>query len=83
LKVTLVGGAGRIGSSVAFNLLRAGGCEVVLVDPRADMVASHLMDLDQVLELGVGGGVREGDGRDLIDADVVVPLLDRVARRCA
>jgi malate dehydrogenase len=71
-KVTLVGGAGGIGSCVAFNLLLIGGFDVVLVDPRADMVASHLMDLEQVLEQGVAGGVREGDGRDLIDADVVV-----------
>ena len=79
MKVTIVGGAGGIGSSVAFNLLLAGseaavagGFDVVLVDPRADMVASHLMDLEQVLEQGVAGSVRDGDGRDLLDADVVV-----------
>jgi malate dehydrogenase len=72
VKVTLVGGAGGIGSSVAFNLLLSGGFDVVLVDPRAEMVSSHVMDLEQVLEQGVSGSVRAGGDADLVDADVLV-----------
>lgn len=72
MKVTLVGGAGGIGSSVAFNLLLTGGFEVVLVDPRAEMVSSHVMDLEQVLEQASPGSIREGDEDDLRGADVVV-----------
>ena len=72
MKVTLVGGAGGIGSSVAFNLLLGGGFDVVLVDPRAEMVSSHVMDLEQVLEQGGSGTVRAGGDADVLDADVVV-----------
>jgi malate dehydrogenase len=72
VKVTVVGGAGGIGSSVAFNLLLAGGFEVVLVDPRAEMLESHLMDFEQVLEQGASGSVRAGADADVPDADIVV-----------
>jgi malate/lactate dehydrogenase len=33
VKVTIVGGAGGVEASVAFNLLLLGGFDVVLVDP--------------------------------------------------
>jgi malate dehydrogenase len=73
VKVTLVGGAGGVGSSTAFNLLLAGRpCDVVLVDPRAAMVESHVMDLEQTLELCPGSSVRGGADGDVADADVVV-----------
>lgn len=62
-----------MGSSTAFNLLRLPGAyEVVVVDRRAEMVASHVMDLEQVLELEGAGGVRGGAVEDVLDADVVV-----------
>jgi malate/lactate dehydrogenase len=38
------------------------------------MITSHLMDLDQVLELSPGARVRAGDADDARDADVVVLL---------
>jgi malate dehydrogenase len=73
VKVTIVGGAGGVGASTAFNLaLLRGGHEVVLVDNRPEMITSHVMDLDQVLELSPGCTVREGELRDVRDADVVV-----------
>jgi malate dehydrogenase len=73
VKVVVVGGGGGVGSSTAFNLLRLPGeHEVVLVDCRAEMVTSHVMDLEQVLELGGNGRVRGGPPEEALDADVVV-----------
>ncbi len=75
VKVTIVGGAGGVGASAAFNLvLLRGGHELVLVDSRPEMITSHVMDLEQVLELSPGSTVRGGDAGDVRDADVVVLL---------
>jgi len=75
VKVTIVGGAGGVGASAAFNLvLQRGGHEIVLVDARPEMITSHVMDLEQVLELSPGSSVRGGDKDDVPDADVVVLL---------
>ena len=73
MKVAIVGGAGGVGSSAAFNLLLAGGAaEVVLIDNRPEMITSHVMDLEQALEQGGTGSVRGGEQEDVVDADVVV-----------
>ena len=75
MKVTLVGGAGGVGASTSFNLvLMRGGHEIVLVDNRPEMITSHLMDLEQALELSPGCSVRGGELSDVQDADVVVLL---------
>jgi malate dehydrogenase len=72
VKVTLVGGAGGVGASAAFNLLLRSGFDVVLVDARVAHVQSHVMDLAEVLEQTRGGSVRAGSVEDVSDADVVV-----------
>ncbi len=73
MKVALLGGAGGVGASAAFNLLLgAHAHEVVIVDTRAEMVESHVMDLQQVLEQGGSGSVRAGEPCDMRDAGVVV-----------
>ena len=75
VKVTLVGGAGGVGASTAFNLvLMQHADEIVLVDSRPEMITSHAMDFEQVLELSPGSSVRGGDMGDVPDADVVVFL---------
>lgn len=75
MKVTIVGGAGGVGASTAFNLvLMQGGHEVVVADSRPEMITSHVMDLEQVLEQVPGCSVREGELGDVPDADVVVLL---------
>jgi malate/lactate dehydrogenase len=62
-----------VGASVAFNLLLGpGDDEVVLLDRRPEMVTSHAMDLQQVLEQGAIGSIRGGDDEDLPGADIVV-----------
>ncbi len=73
MKVVIAGGAGGVGASVAFNLLHGpGDYDVVLLDRRPEMLTSHAMDLEQVLEQGAIGSIREGDDRDLPGADIVV-----------
>jgi malate dehydrogenase len=73
VKVALFGGAGGVGASVAFNLLLHDAAhDVVIVDTRPEMVMSHVMDLQQLLEQGARGSVRAGEPGDLRDADVVV-----------
>jgi malate dehydrogenase len=73
VKVALFGGAGGVGSSVAFNLLLGGaGHELVVVDSRPAMVVSHVMDFQQVLEQGASGSIRAGQPDDLSDSDVIV-----------
>src|SRR4051812_30216808 len=73
MKVVIIGGAGGVGSSAAFNLLALGlRLEVVIVDRSPAMVTSHVMDLEQVLHLTDGGQIRAGSMEDASDADVVV-----------
>jgi malate dehydrogenase len=73
MRIAIVGGAGGVGASVAFNLLRMdAGHEVAILDSRQTMVTSHVMDLEQTLLLGAGKAIKEGDDEDLATADVVV-----------
>ncbi len=75
MKVTIVGGAGGVGASTAFNLALLGGRhEIILVDSRPEMITSHVMDLEQVLELSPGCTIEGGNVADVRDADVVVLL---------
>lgn len=73
MRIAIVGGAGGVGASVAFNLLRTdAGHEVAILDSRPHMVTSHVMDLEQTLLLGAGDKIKEGDDEDLATADVVI-----------
>lgn len=69
----IVGGGGGVGASAAFNLLIGGGeFDVVLTDRRPGMALSHVLDLEQVLEQGALGTVREGSDDDIRQADILV-----------
>jgi malate dehydrogenase len=73
VRIAIVGGGGGVGASVAFNLLLGPGeHEILLVDRRREMVLSHALDLEQVLEQGATGWVREGRAEDVRAADIVV-----------
>jgi len=63
MRIAIYGGVGGVGSSTAFNLLLGADAdsEVILVDSRPAMVESHVLDLEQVLELGGSGVVRRGE----------------------
>lgn len=73
MKIVLLGGAGGIGSSVAFNLLRTQtSYDIVVVDNRENMITSHVMDLQDALSLGGARSIRGGGASDALDADIVV-----------
>ncbi|MGH2872161.1 MAG: lactate/malate family dehydrogenase [Solirubrobacteraceae bacterium] len=73
MRVVIAGAGGGVGASLAFNLLVSDlECEVVMLDARINMVRSHLWDLEQVLEQGATGSVREGGLDDVATADVLV-----------
>ena len=73
VRIAIVGGGGGTGASAAFNLLaQQTPVEVALVDARATMVASHVWDLEQVLELAPGANVVAGDETHVREADVCV-----------
>lgn len=73
IRVVIAGAGGGVGASLAFNLLVSDlECEVVMLDARANMVRSHLWDLEQVLEQGASGSIREGTLDDVAPADVLV-----------
>lgn len=73
VKVVIIGGAGGVGSSVAFNLLLRGEpYDVVLVDLNPNIIISHVMDLEQTLVLGAAHSVRGGNEAEVLDSDVVV-----------
>ena len=72
-KVAIVGGAGGAGASVLFNLALTGKpLDIVVVDSRPEMVTSHLMDLEQVLEQSPGATLSSGETEAVGSADIVV-----------
>ena len=73
MKVAVIGGAGGIGSSVAFSLLRTDHpYKIVVIDNRDNMIVSHVMDLQDALSLGGARSVVGGVMADAMDADIVV-----------
>jgi malate dehydrogenase len=73
MKVTIAGGGGGVGASLAANLLRTDAIdEIVLVDARPAMVTSHLMDLEQARLLGGRAIVSAGEIDAAFDADLLV-----------
>ncbi|MHA4848087.1 malate dehydrogenase [Rhodococcus sp. MSC1_016] len=72
-KVTIFGGAGGIGSSVAFNLLlRPSTYDVVVVDTKPNMVTSHVMDMQDMAAVDGFSTVRGGTAEDAADSDIVI-----------
>ena len=73
VRIAIVGGAGGTGASIAFNLiLMRLGLEVVIVDSRPEMVTSHALDLEQVLEQAPGSTLATGELGDVRETDVVI-----------
>jgi len=51
VNVVIIGGSGGVGASVTFNLLLRGEpYDVVLVDLKPNIIASHVMDLEHALD---------------------------------
>ncbi len=71
--MTIFGGAGGIGSSVAFNLLlRPVTYDVVIVDTKPNMVTSHVMDMQDMAGVDGFSTVRAGTVEDAADSDIVI-----------
>jgi malate/lactate dehydrogenase len=69
----LLGGAGGVGASVAFNLLAWGSAhQIDVIDRRPNMLRSHVMDLEPVRTLVGRGAVAEAGIEAVAAADVVV-----------
>lgn len=83
-KVTIIGGAGTVGSSAAFRLATLEvGSEIVLIDARDNLVKSHAMDLEQAAaELG-STEVRFGSWEDLPGSSIVVLSASLPERKVA
>ena len=73
MKVAIIGGAGGIGSSVAFSLLRTQTpYEILIMDNRPNMIISHVMDLQDALSLGGALSIRGAEIAEAVDADIIV-----------
>lgn len=73
LRVAIIGGAGGIGSSLAFNLLRTNTpYEILIIDKHQHMITSHVMDLQDALSLGGATSIRGADAHEAATADIVV-----------
>jgi malate dehydrogenase len=87
IKVTIVGGAGTVGSCAAFRLAQDGlASEIVLLDARRNMAQAHAYDIDQAMVHRNTTAVRAGDIEDTKDSDLIIvavavfgrpPLLSR------
>lgn len=73
MRVAIVGGAGGVGASVAFNLLRTSTpYEILVIDTKPHMITSHVMDLQDALSLGGAKSVRGAELEEAATADIVV-----------
>jgi len=72
MKISIIGGGGRVGSNAAYAL-QCGGIvhEIVLVDVDADLVAGEALDLLHGASLSADQVIRAGSTADAADSDVV------------
>ena len=72
MKVTIIGGAGTLGSCAAFNIaVHKLADEILLVDPWENMLKAHWMDLTTAAA-GQDISVHKGSFEDMTGSDVVV-----------
>lgn len=73
MKIAIIGATGGVGSTVAYSLaLNGAGDELVLIARRADVLQTHVWDLEQLRTSARPFVVRAGTVSDTVDADVVV-----------
>ncbi len=74
MKVSIVGAAGCLGSSAAFNIATQGlADEMVLLDIRRNVLESHAQDIrDALVACGQDIDVRTGNHEDMTGSDVVI-----------
>lgn len=72
--IAIIGGAGDVGSTLAYNLILNPICsEIILVDPKKDLLEAQVRDLADATYRGqTGARVRAGTAKDAGQADIVV-----------
>lgn len=81
MKITIVGGAGCVGSCAAFRLAQDGfASEIVLVDIRRNIAEAHALDIDQAVVHRTNTHVRAGEIKDSGDSDIIVMAVDVLGR---
>ena len=72
MKITIIGGAGTLGSCAAFNIaVQKLADEILLVDPWENMLKAHWMDLTTAAA-GQDISVHRGSFEDMTGSDVIV-----------
>lgn len=74
MKVSVIGAAGCVGSSIAFNIARQGlADEMMVADIRKDWLEHHAIDFfDAAVAIGIDIRVSMGGYQDLSGSDIVV-----------
>jgi malate dehydrogenase len=74
MKISIIGAAGCVGSSIAFNIVRQGlADEIMVADIRRDWLEHHAIDFfDAAVAVGVDIRVNMGISGDLSGSDIVV-----------
>jgi malate dehydrogenase len=73
MKITVVGGAGCVGSCAAYRLAQDGFVsEIVLVDSRRNIAEAHALDIEQAVVHRTKTQVRAGDIKDTRGSDVII-----------
>ena len=73
MKVTIVGGAGVVGSCTAFRIAQDGhASEIVLLDKRRNLAEAHALDIEQAVVHRSSAQVRVGEIEDTKGSDFIV-----------
>ncbi len=73
MKVTIVGGAGTVGSTAAYRIAQeAAVSEIVLVDPRRNVCEAHALDIEQAMVFRTGVRVRAGEIKDTENSHIII-----------
>ena len=76
MKITIVGGAGCVGSCAAYRLAQDGfASEIVLVDSRHNVAEAHALDIEQAVVHRTKTQVRAGGIKDAAGSDVIIVAI--------
>ena len=76
MKITIVGGAGCVGSCAAYRLAQDGFVsEIVLVDSRRNVAEAHALDIEQAVVHRTKTQVRAGEIKDTRGSDVIIVAM--------
>jgi malate/lactate dehydrogenase len=81
-KITIVGGAGGLGSTMAFYIGLAGiSREILLIDPQTNVLNTHEIDLRECFVGESLTHIKKGDWKDAKGTDVVIMSASKSGRQ--